>query len=47
MEESVPAAIAPSRVVHIRNLPPGVSEEDVRLLGMPFGQVYCVYLNYL
>ena len=39
MEESVPVAVTPSRVIHIRNLPPGVSEEDIRLLGMPFGQV--------
>lgn len=35
---------APSKVLHIRNLPPDVAEGELTLLGAPFGQVVNILL---
>lgn len=34
----------PSKVLHVRNLPDGVMEKEVVLLGVPFGRVVNVLL---
>ena len=36
--------IAPSKVLHLRNLPDSVTEKEVVLLGLPFGRVVNVLL---
>ena len=41
MEES---STSPSKVLHLRNLPDGVTEREVMLLGVPFGKVVNVLL---
>eukprot|EP00731_Ephydatia_muelleri_P018505 Em0011g545a len=41
MEEST---TSPSKVLHLRNLPDGVTEREVMLLGVPFGKVVNVLL---
>lgn len=38
------AAVEPSKVLHVRNLPDGVTEKEVVLLGVPFGRVVNVLL---
>jgi len=37
-------AMAPSKVLHLRNLPDGVTEKEVVLLGVPFGRVANILL---
>ena len=37
-------AVEPSKVLHVRNLPDGVTEKEVVLLGVPFGRVVNVLL---
>ena len=36
--------MVPSKVLHVRNLPPEVTEVELTLLGSPFGQVINVLL---
>ena len=36
--------IAPSRVLHVRHLPPDTTESEVSALGAPFGRVVTVML---
>ena len=38
------AVVAPSKVLHLRNLPDSVTEKEVVLLGLPFGRVVNVLL---
>ena len=37
-------SVVPSKVLHVRNLPPDVTEGDLSMLGTPFGQVVNVLL---
>lgn len=41
MEEQ---SVVPSKVLHIRNLPPDVTEGELSVLGTPFGQVVNILL---
>ena len=36
--------MVPSKVLHVRNLPPDVTEGELSLLGAPFGQVVSILL---
>ena len=36
--------IVPSKVLHVRNLPPDVNEGELSMLGTPFGQVVNILL---